>query len=146
MSLSIAVNGPCVENAGIGFYTKVLSDDLILGDEIIIFDTVYINAGSGYDPESGMFTCPVTGNYFFYLVPVFAEVGSVSTMKMGIVDDSYPSGLDEKLSLSSYTYASTEFECLQGQQVRVQSANVDIPDVVTGSVFKGYLLKDINSV
>ena len=32
-----------------------------------MFDTVYTNHGSAYDPTTGVFTCPATGVYAFYM-------------------------------------------------------------------------------
>ncbi|XP_071177458.1 uncharacterized protein [Mytilus edulis] len=59
----------------IGF-TAVLGKDVSnLGDnQVILFDTVYTNEGSDYNPRTGVFTCEIPGLYTFY-VHTLAEPG-----------------------------------------------------------------------
>lgn len=49
----------------IGF-TAHITSNYTTGDLIpIVFDAVYVNSGSGYDTQTGYFTCPVAGIYAF---------------------------------------------------------------------------------
>ncbi|VDI09006.1 Hypothetical predicted protein [Mytilus galloprovincialis] len=59
----------------IGF-TAVLGKDVSnLGDyQVILFDTVYTNEGSDYNPRTGVFTCEIPGLYTIY-VHTLAEPG-----------------------------------------------------------------------
>ncbi|KAL4241049.1 hypothetical protein ACF0H5_001827 [Mactra antiquata] len=67
----------------IGF-TAVLDnavDDIPLGSNIL-YDRIHYNAGSHYDPNTGVFTCPRSGMYLF---SVFVEVHSENDIAEGNV-------------------------------------------------------------
>ena len=42
-------------------------------DQIIVFNTVSINLGNGFDVTTGTFVAPVNGTYFFSLVNTFQQ-------------------------------------------------------------------------
>lgn len=45
-------------------FSALLSDDShVDAYEVIKFDTVWVNIGNGYDPDSGVFTAPKSGLY-----------------------------------------------------------------------------------
>ena len=48
------------------FSVNVRAKELRLGTgQTVIFDEVLTNEGNGYDDRTGVFTCPVAGNYMF---------------------------------------------------------------------------------
>ncbi|VDI50519.1 Hypothetical predicted protein [Mytilus galloprovincialis] len=53
-----------LNTAGSVAFSASLSDDShVDADEVIKFDTVWVNIGNGYDPDSGVFTAPKSGLY-----------------------------------------------------------------------------------
>ena len=49
---------------GVSFSVYVKATELKLGSgQTVIFDGVLTNDGNGYDDRTGVFTCPVAGNY-----------------------------------------------------------------------------------
>ena len=49
----------------IGFTAYNNVDLFVSEGETVVYNTVQTNAGGGYDTGTGVFTCPVTGLYFF---------------------------------------------------------------------------------
>ena len=60
-----------IRNLGIAFTAYESGPGTYGNDQIIVFNTVSINLGSGFDVTSGTFVTPVNGTYFFSLVNTF---------------------------------------------------------------------------
>ena len=65
VSLRVSAN---VTATYIGFQAYRSTENDVDGDVIIVYDTVIGNVGDGYNSNTGRFTCPVTGYYFFQVV------------------------------------------------------------------------------
>ncbi|XP_053375911.1 complement C1q and tumor necrosis factor-related protein 9A-like isoform X2 [Mercenaria mercenaria] len=68
----------------VAFYAHHVTDLVLdVSDEIIVFDTIITNEGSGYDTSTGIFTAPVEGLYQF-TVHVCSKTGKYSVIGLSL--------------------------------------------------------------
>lgn len=111
----------CAENA-VGFTAYPATMRSYDEGDIIYFDTVISNYGGGFDPLTGVFECPYTGFYMFY-VSVTAEVEENADMNIHL--ENTGDLVQVMPNFSDYDSASNSafIECLEGQRVYVRSGS-----------------------
>ncbi|KAK3580693.1 hypothetical protein CHS0354_017974 [Potamilus streckersoni] len=110
--------GRAIATKQIGFSSTIANEKglQVHDNEIVHFDTVLHNDGNGFNKESGIFTCPLSGTYFFTL-SVMTSHGyhtAVHLLVNGqIKGNSYANGADswDQGSISNI------FRCEAGQNV-----------------------------
>ncbi|KAK7094623.1 complement C1q-like protein 3 [Littorina saxatilis] len=77
-------------------------DDINTTHTPLRFDKILLNAGNGYDPQTGMFTAPLAGTYAFFLNQMTAnrhgEVLMAIVKQSAIVDSVFSAEYEEQAS------------------------------------------------
>ncbi|XP_078316918.1 uncharacterized protein LOC111103853 [Crassostrea virginica] len=60
----------CDPKQKVAFTAGVTSDSTTWNSGTLIFNSVILNVGNGYNPSTGIFTSPVAGTYVFYVTAV----------------------------------------------------------------------------
>jgi hypothetical protein len=79
-------------------------DQHLAAFQTVIFDHVFTSVGGGYDPSSGLFTCPVAGryNFFFSIMCDFGSEIHTGIVVNGIVKlYTFSHGSDQRLDQGS---------------------------------------------
>lgn len=129
-------------NNPIGFTAYPSTDRTYNPGQTVLFDVAITNYGSGYNPDSSVFQCPVAGYYLFY-VSLFTA-GSDEAYVEIVIDGlqtfvqtySVP---DDANSASNVVFSYCELN----QSVRVRCIGVTSCGVLLGSLlntFSGVLL------
>lgn len=128
----------------VGFTAYITSDVTTSASQPVIFDSVYLNIGSGYNPVSGLFTCPVSGIYAFSVsMLVVYQRQFISLQLVQVI------GFNEEISYtrahgdnydwnSGSLFAIIECEYENVVYVRANARGVLVYDYTS---FSGYLLK-----
>ncbi|KAK3597951.1 hypothetical protein CHS0354_042298 [Potamilus streckersoni] len=112
----------------------------IIPGHSLIFDRVDYNEGNAYDPNIGIFTCPVSGTYLFF-TSVLSDISSGQVQTEIVVN-----GLGKVRTLAfqdaNHAQGSTAatLHCNAGQRVWVQGAYGSKAYGLTFSSFTGTLL------
>lgn len=113
-------------------------------DQIIPFDLTFINTGGAFDPQSHMFTCPVTGVYFFYSTVSSNPHDHIETE---IVVNGYAHAVSYAAGSTMSDQGSSFLveQCNQGENVWVKKRNDQGTTMMGGSwtTFGGFLLFDV---
>ncbi|XP_061186356.1 complement C1q-like protein 3 [Saccostrea echinata] len=112
-------------------------------NEIIVFKNVLSNVGDGYNPTTGIFTAPVTGNYvFFFAVEVpkntyfsinlFVNNNFVAEALAGKIGDSFNTGSN----MVSLLVRKNDRVCIKSHPVKSRTMDIRY----TANSFSGFLL------
>ncbi|XP_068601735.1 complement C1q tumor necrosis factor-related protein 5-like [Brachionichthys hirsutus] len=74
----------CRHGPRVAFTAKMkIEDSYPKGSEVLKFSNVVINEGGGYDPDTGIFTCPLRGSYSFMVHMTVCGKGQCAIFKNG---------------------------------------------------------------
>ncbi|WAR09546.1 C1QL3-like protein [Mya arenaria] len=63
--ISTQVLGAAIDRS-VSFSTGLTSTQYMMDDDTVVYDQVFINDFNGYNPNTGIFTCPIPGVYIFH--------------------------------------------------------------------------------
>ncbi|XP_060573146.1 complement C1q-like protein 2 isoform X3 [Ruditapes philippinarum] len=122
-------------------------NDLVLdtNNEVLVFESIITNEGSGYDKSTGIFTAPIEGTYFF---TVHVCTANSKYSPIGLVLDSTFVARSINFDKDTYTCGSVSaiVKIKSGGQVWVASTNYDTGFVLSGeniyitNTFSGMLI------
>ncbi|KAL4239845.1 positive regulation of adiponectin secretion [Mactra antiquata] len=125
--LSVNMDTRAIFTDVIGFTVTLLTpvSDLPLGSTVL-FDNVHYNAGSAYDPSTGVFTCPRSGMYLFSIY-VSATTATEANIEIKINGRDYIAAVSEPiLAQQDTTGGNTLVQHIQqGDSVWVETIGVN---------------------
>lgn len=133
--------GPDIHDTYVGFTAKLSEHATNLGlNQPVIFDNVHTNVGNAYSRDTGVFTAPVNGTYYFISTIMchpgdFLEAEMVHNGNHVVFLYAYDSGFEQGVNGAVLVLS-------QGDHVWIRIAHEDA-DKVYGrdwSAFSGFLL------
>ncbi|KAL3882718.1 hypothetical protein ACJMK2_029030 [Sinanodonta woodiana] len=111
--------GRGIPNKQIGFSaTMVKGIVAVVPNEIIHFDTVLHNDGNGFNRQTGVFTCPLSGSYFF-AVSLLTHPGAPTYIHLIVNGQVKANIFAYGITYSDQGSSSTIVRCEAGQDVWV---------------------------
>ncbi|KAK3581333.1 hypothetical protein CHS0354_016176 [Potamilus streckersoni] len=92
-------------------------------NHIIHFDTVIHNEGRGFDPLLGLFTCPISGTYYFQATILSKDEDFIDTYI--VLDDYYTAGVHSNSGglMNGQAGNAVIMHCAKGQRVWVRTVH-----------------------
>lgn len=138
-----AYSAPVDTQHTVSFSVGLSNTQRVYNKDTILFDQVFVNEHSGYDTNTGVFTCPVPGLYVFHLHAYSSNKDTVMWLEL-LHNDRVTVSVS---GYNSHTVGSQTvmLKLRQGDRVKIQSKEAQefslfgLPEQVY-STFTGYLL------
>ncbi|KAK3590572.1 hypothetical protein CHS0354_039704 [Potamilus streckersoni] len=109
--------GRGIANKQIGFSATIVKGVVqVIQNEIIHFDTVLHNEGNGFNKQTGVFTCPLSGTYFF-TISLLTHPGSPAYVHLIVNGQIKANSFAYGITYSDQGSISTIVRCEAGQNV-----------------------------